>query len=279
MKIEDISRAVRLGDDGIWSCESGETVSYPSEGNVQCFLLEDGSFWFQHRNECIVALLERFPPAGPFLDVGGGNGFVTRRILDEGMDAVLLEPGPDGARNGHDRRRIPDVIRASLAEASLIDDSVGAAGVFDVLEHQEDDRAFVALLSAALMPEGMLYGTVPAHRWLWSAADVSAGHQRRYDEDSLRRLLRPSFDVLYVTPIFEALLFPSAVFRALPYRIGLRRPGVLRPESEHGLSGGPALSAVRRLLEAELRRLRSHGRIRFGTSLLFAARKRRNPRV
>ena len=42
--------------------------------------------------------MRRFPPPGTVFDVGGGNGFVTLAIQNAGMDAVLVEPGPEGVR-------------------------------------------------------------------------------------------------------------------------------------------------------------------------------------
>ena len=40
------------------------TVSYPTGGNQLYFEIEDGSFWFAHRKECLFRLLRRFPPGG-----------------------------------------------------------------------------------------------------------------------------------------------------------------------------------------------------------------------
>src|ERR1700689_4932198 len=74
------AESLRLDADGVWRGRSTEPVSYPAEGNNACFALEDSSFWFAHRNACLLALLRRFPAAGPFFDIGGGNGFVAAAI-------------------------------------------------------------------------------------------------------------------------------------------------------------------------------------------------------
>ena len=60
---------------GIWYASKTDKVSYPAEGNEQCFGIEDNSFWFRHRNSCILELVKRFPPPGkgPIFDVGGGT--------------------------------------------------------------------------------------------------------------------------------------------------------------------------------------------------------------
>lgn len=140
--------------------------------------VEDESFWFRHRNDCIAALVRRNRPSGPVLDVGGGNGFVTRRLMDEGLDATLLEPGIAGATNAKWRRCLPEVVCATLEDVAFPDTCIPAIGAFDVLEHIEDDRAFIGEVYRVLILGGLYFATVPAHSWLWSAADVHAGHFR-----------------------------------------------------------------------------------------------------
>ena len=73
---------LQAGEDGIYYSAASEAISYPEEGNEACFEIEDQSFWFQHRNDCIRELVRNFPPrgSGPIIDVGGGNGFLTWNV-------------------------------------------------------------------------------------------------------------------------------------------------------------------------------------------------------
>jgi hypothetical protein len=41
-----------------------EVISYSEEGNEACFQIEDQSFWFRHRNDCIRELVRNFPARG-----------------------------------------------------------------------------------------------------------------------------------------------------------------------------------------------------------------------
>src|SRR5262249_61641287 len=60
-------------------------------------------------------------------------------------------------------------------------------GAFDVLEHLvEDNRALAQMFNAA-RPGGGLLVTVPQQRYLWSASDEHAMHQRRYSSAELRK--------------------------------------------------------------------------------------------
>jgi SAM-dependent methyltransferase len=152
--------------EGLWQPRSIGHVSYPGDGNEACFQVEDRSYWFRHRNACILATVQRHSPGGPIYDVGGGNGFVSQALQAAGHEVVLVEPGP-GALNGR-RRGIRTVVRSTLADAAFEPGSIDAVGIFDVVEHVENDVAFLAMIHDVLKPRGLVYCTVPASPWLWS---------------------------------------------------------------------------------------------------------------
>lgn len=62
--------------------------------------------------------------------------------------------------------------------------------IMDVLEHFEDDFAFMRKAAALLKPSGRLIVKVPAQRRLYSEIDRASGHYRRYDSADIRRLAR-----------------------------------------------------------------------------------------
>ena len=189
MAVSDLSSHLTLDEHGIWRARETKEISYPDTGNAECFQLEDNSFWFRHRNACIVALVKRFQPEGAVVDVGGGNGFVAKALINAGFDCILLEPGPTGALNAKTHREIPEVICSTIQGARFESSAVAAVGLFDVLEHLEDDHEMVADLACVLKTDGLFFGTVPAHQWLWSTADEFAQHHRRYTRESLHSLL------------------------------------------------------------------------------------------
>ncbi|WP_187300556.1 class I SAM-dependent methyltransferase [Mizugakiibacter sediminis] len=250
--------------------------SYPDDGHERCMQVEDRSFWFRHRNDCIVASMRRFPPpAGVFLDIGGGNGYVTARLLAEGHQAVLLEPGPVGARNARLARGIPTVICATFEHAGILPASLAASGMFDVIEHIERDAAFLDRVADALQPGGRVYATVPSYAWLWSRADISAGHFRRHTRATLDKLFSARFDILYATYFFTALVFPIWLLRSLPYRLGLgRRDGLMSSEDEHGSGGSWAASLLEKILRPEVRAIAAGRTLPFGASCLVVAQKK-----
>lgn len=261
---------------GYWTSGEIAGVSYPQDGNENCFSVEDASFWFAHRNRVILAAVQTLPPPNEiFLDAGGGNGYVTRALQDSGFAAVLLEPNVSGATNAV-RRGVRNVIRSSVEAARLRDRSVGAIGLFDVIEHVEDDLAFLRALRTILVPGGRLYATVPAFQALWSADDVSAGHFRRYSTAELERLLMAAgFGIDYSTYFFWCLPLPILLFRALPSKLGLRGGHCTRHiEAEHATRSRAARWFLGKILHPEPYLLRRREPIPFGASCLAVATRR-----
>ncbi len=257
---------------GLWveRAPADSSLSYPDDGNAVCAQIEDRSFWFRHRNRCILAALSRHPPAGTLFDIGGGNGAVARELVRHGIDTVLVEPGRVGAENAH-RAGLPDVVCATLEGAGFRDRSLPGVGLFDVIEHMERDGDFLDQIRRLLIPGGHLYITVPAYQAIWSTEDDRAGHFRRYTRRALSRLLREhGFTVAYATYFFWLLPAPIFLLRSLPSRFGLRGSGDDRAVREHSASRGA--SAVEHLLAWEPAAIARGRRIPAGGSILAVAR-------
>jgi SAM-dependent methyltransferase len=215
--------------------------------------------------------MRRWPPAGTIFDVGGGNGVVAAAMQSAGLDVVLVEPGRNGARNARSRG-VESVVCARLEDAGFPPATLPAVGLFDVLEHIGEDRAFLRSIEALLIPGGRLYLTVPAYRVLWSSEDVQFGHYRRYRLGGLRRLLEQSgFRVEYASYLFWALPAPIFLLRTLPSLLGATPgagPDQVRRDHVTGSTRGKLLGS---LLRPELTRIGAGRRIPMGSSCLVVA--------
>jgi SAM-dependent methyltransferase len=262
-------------EPGLWFAgQNRKAISYPAHGNAACLAVEDRSFWFRHRNRIIVELVSRFHRPGVFLDIGGGNGYVAMALISAGIQCALIEPGLDGARAAR-ARGVDPVICAPLEDADLPSGCAASAGLFDVLEHIEHEAAALKLIHSVLEPSGYLFLTVPAYQFLYSSEDDEAGHFRRYTIGALRRILaNNNFRVEFASYIFTPL--PPLIFfaRTIPARLGMRREHETEIDavSEHTPSG-PAAWMMDRMLDFELRRLRTGKSSPFGGSCLCVAAK------
>jgi SAM-dependent methyltransferase len=276
LDIQAISSGLQLRQDGIWYSSESQSLSYPSDGNERCFAVEDASFWFRHRNNCIVSVMRAFPPPddATVFDIGGGNGFVSLGLREAGFDVVLVEPGYIGASNAK-KRGITNVICATAQTAAFQRHSLPAVGLFDVIEHLEDDIAFLQTIGLLMKHGGHLYVTVPAFPCLWSKADVLAGHFRRYTLSSISDVLASAgFETVFSSYIFRVLPLPLFLLRTLPYKLGLarrqRKPAMV--SRDHAEKGGLVARIVGKMLKPEIDNLKNKKPMRIGGSCLLVAK-------
>lgn len=137
--ISKIGKNLKKGDDGIFYSKITSEISYPEDGNEKCMQIEDNSFWFNHRNNVIIRSVNNFSKNNfIFFDVGGGNGYVSKGLMDVGIQVILIEPGVNGAQNAVSRG-VKTVICSTLENAGFDNSSIDAIGLFDVIEHIEKD--------------------------------------------------------------------------------------------------------------------------------------------
>lgn len=275
MNILDIARNIEKDKQGIYKAKDTQPISYPEEGNEMCMQIEQDSFWFNHRNDVIASAVQRFSPHATFFDIGGGNGFVAMRLQAEGLATVLVEPGPQGARNAKSRN-IQHVICSTLEAAGFLPNSIEAAGMFDVVEHIEDDIAFLSNTHHYLKEGGHLYITVPAYRALWSNEDDDAGHFRRYTIRQMRKKLEQTgFEIVYTSYIFSILPLPILLFRSIPSRLGFNKKSqdLDKHQKEHSNKKGLLSRIFDRIWAWEIRRIQKGKRIGFGGSCFVVAKK------
>ena len=274
--IASISAGLKLADDGIWYSTETDDISYPIDGNDACFRIEDNSFWFRHRNNCIEAIVNKFPPEDKeaIFDIGGGNGYVSMGLAQAGFNVVLVEPGRVGAANAR-QRGLNNVICATTDTAKFDASSLPAVGLFDVIEHIEDDSRFLASLRRLVKKGGRLYATVPAYSALWSAEDIMAGHYRRYSLKEIKRVLSAAgFHVEYSTYIFRILPLPTLLMRTFPYRLGISRRDIEAKDvsKDHVLKSGKMSKILDFVLRPEIENLSKKRPMRIGGSCLIVAK-------
>ncbi len=252
-------------EPGFWVGPPTDDLHYDASRSEHWKEAEEASGWHRHRAEVIVDAVTAYPPAGTILELGAGNGFVARALRDEGFDVVPAEPVEEAARAAYERGLRP-VVCSTLEGAAFAPASLPAVGMFDVLEHVDDDLDLLRELHRLLVPRGRLYLTVPKHRWLWSRHDVQAGHRRRYSTKKLVRVVEGAgFEIEHQTSLFGALV-PFMLMRA-SFLLVTSDDTVRDPTAENSLLGRYFDKLLGRERERQAQRPRH-----LGTSLLVVAR-------
>lgn len=248
---------------------------FPSNAHDTLFQIEDGSYWFRHRNQIILNGIQNFPPEENIVvDIGGGNGYVSKKLQDQGMVSVVFEPIRTGALNAR-QRGIQFVFNSTFTPDVVCANQVPAVALFDVIEHLEDDQAFLrTIIYPSLKEKGKMYITVPAHQGLWSADDAEAGHFRRYSIQSLKNILEKNgFRILYITYFFKWLCLPIFLFRTLPSKLHKRAYKSVQHTKNEFIVNEAKTSRILKLFSSEVSNVKRQKQMRFGASLFVIAEK------
>jgi len=258
--------------DRFFTAPSMDKLSYPLSAQARFAVVEETSFWFRHRNDVIGSLVRRFPPFGPIVDIGGGNGYVSLGLSRLGFSTIVLEPGAAGAEIAHSRGLT--VIHAGFTTETFVAGSLSAVGLFDVIEHIADAQQFLTDCRRTLAHGGMLYVTVPAFRALWSSDDKFAGHFRRYSNASLAKVLKDAgFEIVFQSAFFLPLIVPLFLLRSLPSALGWRKVSTVDQAVAHHQIGRRTSDILERLHRWEIAALSNGTSVPLGTSLIAVARK------
>lgn len=219
----------------------------------------EASWWYRARANVVRTVLGRSNSASKSkcaLDVGSGFGGMRDELSRASESVYAWEPNKDA----HEALRQRGYAKVYDEEDAALAQSYDLVGMFDVLEHMEDDHAFLGRLHSALTPEARLVLTVPAFPFLWSVHDELNNHYRRYTRSSLKKVLSKSgYDVKFLS-YWNALLFlPAATVRVL------------------GKTGENALALPKSVNDTILGVVRAEtlvlrwGRLPFGTSIVAVA--------
>jgi SAM-dependent methyltransferase len=240
---------------------------------------EPRHFWFRARNAVISAVAASLLPtrgAGSrILEIGCGTGGVLARLQADfpqaelvGMDLYL--EALEIARSRTSCRLVRGDIRQPPfgPEFDLV-------GMFDVVEHLNDDLQALRDCRRLVKPGGHVLITVPAHPELWSYFDVASCHCRRYVRDELvAKLVEAGFEVEFASEFMQPLYALAWVKRRwfAPRTSGVSADQA-RSLAARELKVTPLLNGLLlRLLAPEAVRLGRREQLGRGTSIIAIGR-------
>ena len=136
------------------------------------------------------------PYLGPrTLEIGAGDGRVTSLVASSGRVVRYVVIEPSGYFFGLLQKRFAGDRRLELIQSDTRGILPAHASAFDcvfsihVMEHIEDDRAFLEECLNLTREGGRVVVQVPAGQFLYSDLDRNIGHFRRYDKRRIRELV------------------------------------------------------------------------------------------
>jgi SAM-dependent methyltransferase len=176
------------------------------------FERENKHFWHIARKEIIGDMIARYlsKEYGPLnkvlgLEIGIGNGNVSTELIRKGIQMEGADLFYSSLQYCRKRLDIPlyqtDLLKLPFRE------KYDLIGIYDIIEHIEDDRLALQNIYQALKPGGTLNVTVPACRFLWSQFD-EMDHKRRYTKAELKEKLEAAGFKVRRISFFMFILFP-----------------------------------------------------------------------
>lgn len=140
---------------------------------------------------------------GTVLEAGAGHGDFAA-LFPEDRHLVVSDVDPrcvEAARariNGLSTRTVRALDPAVEALPELVDSAVA----INVLEHVDDDVAWLRGLARSVRPGGSVVLLVPGYQALWGPFDQLVGHRRRYTPSMLSRAVQDAgLSVASVRPV------------------------------------------------------------------------------
>lgn len=149
-------------------------------------------------------------------------------------------------------------------------------GLFDVLEHFENDVKLLKLVHYFLKDNGFIFVTVPAFNLLWTQIDDISMHFKRYSIKDLINILRKSgFKIIYATYFFSLFIIPLFLIRKIPYLLGKNYTyqEIQKRENNCHKKTNIINKYLNKFFNLELYLIKNNFKIPFGTSCYVIAQK------
>jgi hypothetical protein len=157
--------------------------------------------WELSRARCVLNIIKQYHLSAA-ADIGAGDRFFTRQLASVIPGAVYA------VDTGYAEKAAPvDGIHCLNDIAGLPELTGGGVILMDVLEHIKNDAVFLQSILEKIPQGGLIFITVPAFQFLFSAHDEFLKHYRRYRRKTLLALLNDQGLYIHQCHYFYTSLF------------------------------------------------------------------------
>ena len=142
--------------------------------------IEEKHPWFVARSNLFLSLMPTNKNSS-ILDFGCGAGSFLKKLNNSGYKDLS---GVEVSETKNARTDNCFVISKTIQKRKY-----DVILMMDVLEHIQDDLAILRKIKSHLKADGILLLSVPAHQFLWSRHDILNMHYRRYNRNSLKKVI------------------------------------------------------------------------------------------
>lgn len=151
----------------------------------------------------VLSLLDKQLTVKSFLDVGCGAGELACTLAERGMTGTAIDFSAEAIAVAEKIRVSRHIKKSSLrfklgGFESVPGKKYDLVSCYEVLEHVEDDKKFLDELVSHSKKYVLI--SVPAKQKLYDSSDESVGHFRRYEKQTLIKMLEESnLDIIEFT--------------------------------------------------------------------------------
>lgn len=197
--------------------------------------LEEHYWWFVGVRAMIDRLLRLGVPGdtlGRVLDVGCGTGGLMDRLAKRAESVVGVDISPEALRYCAVRRH-ENLLLSDATHIALPSEHFDVITAIGVIEHLDDDRAFLVEMKRLLKPGGVLVMLTSSFPFLWSMHDTANHHKRRYYLRSLEREIQANgFEAIrfsHLNFFLFPLLAPMLLLHRLVYGLQAKKAARILP--------------------------------------------------
>lgn len=173
--------------------------------------------WELSRTASIISFIKHNPPAKCYADIGAGDRYFTQALVGRTSRPVYA------VDTGYTYiQRSKEIIYLSSLDM-IPDEEIDCLFLLDVLEHVDDEHAFLEGVLKKLKPPANLIITVPAFQFLFSSHDHFLDHKRRYTRKQIITVLTQAGIKVERCFYFYTSLFLVRLTLLLLERVGITK--------------------------------------------------------